>query len=68
MKKIWYNDIIPLYYPWSDYLRKRTFIGNIASEGDMENETPSSQRIVEVLLDETIWEQDNTYQSYIRPH
>jgi hypothetical protein len=85
-------------------------MGNVKAEGEMNEVTPGSQRIVEVLLDESdprpiwlqawggtntiaralktieedhpdkmeaaaqkirfyfIWEQDNTYQSYIRPH
>jgi hypothetical protein len=96
-------------YPTPEYLRARTFVGNVKAEGEMEEETPGSQHIVKVLLDESddrpvwlqawggpntiaralktieekfpqrmayvakkirfyfIWEQDNTYQSYIRP-
>jgi hypothetical protein len=84
-------------------------LGNVKAEGEMDEVTPGSQRIVEVLLDDSdprpiwlqawggpntiaralktieeehpdrmaevakkirfyfIWEQDNTYQSYIRP-
>ena len=97
-------------YPTPNYLRSRTALGNVISEGDMKDETPGSQLIVKVLLDETddrpvwlqawggpntiaralktieenhpekmtevakkirlylIWEQDSTYQDYIRPH
>lgn len=97
-------------YPTPEYLRKRTVLGNVKSEGDMEEETAGSELIVKVLLDETdkrpvwlqawggtntiaralktieekhpekmedvankirfffIWEQDNTYQEYIRKH
>lgn len=96
-------------YPTPEYLRSRTALGNVKSEGDMEEETAGSELIVKVLLDETddrpiwlqawggpntiaralktieekhpekmaavakkirfyfIWEQDKTYQSYIRP-
>jgi hypothetical protein len=96
-------------YPTADHLRSRVFVGNIKSEGEMDEVTPGSQRIVEVLLDHSdprpiwlqawggpntiaralktieethpermaevakkirlylIWEQDNTYQTYIRP-
>lgn len=97
-------------YPTPDYLRSRTFLGNVETEGEMEKITAGSQHIVKVLLDESddrpiwlqawggtntiaralktieeeypekmayvankirfffIWEQDDTYQSYIRPH
>ena len=97
-------------YPTPDYLRQRTVLGNVKSEGEMEEVTPGSLLIVDVLLDETddspiwiqawggmntiaralktieeehpdkmsyvagkirfflIWEQDNTYQEYIKPH
>jgi len=96
-------------FPAPDYLRSRAALGNIKSEGDMEEETPGSKLIVEVLLNESddrpiwlqawggtntiaralktieeqhpkrmaevaakirfffIWEQDETYQKYIRP-
>jgi hypothetical protein len=96
-------------YPKPEFLRSRTLMGNVKAEGEMDEVTPGSQRIVEVLLDESdprpiwiqawggtntiaralktienehpdrmeeiarkirfyfIWEQDNTYQSYIRP-
>jgi hypothetical protein len=96
-------------YPTAEHLRARTFVGNIKREGEMDEITPGSQRIVEVLLDGSdpraiwvqgwggtntiaralktiqerhpdrmtevarklrlylIWEQDETYQSYIRP-
>ena len=97
-------------YPSPAYLRERTVLGNVKAEGEMAEETPGSNLIVKVLLDETdnrpvwiqawggtntiaralksieekypdrmgevakkirfffIWEQDSTYQSYIRPH
>lgn len=97
-------------YPTVEYLRARTFLGNVKAEGEMEEVTPGSQHIVKVLLDESddrpiwlqawggpntiaralktieeehpermaevaqkirfffIWEQDETYQKYIRPH
>ena len=98
------------HYPTPEYLRDRTRLGNVKSEGAMEEVTPGSQLITRVLLDESdnrpvwllawggpntiaralktieeehpdkmayvahkirfffIWEQDSTYQSYIRPH
>ncbi|MCB1209812.1 MAG: DUF1593 domain-containing protein, partial [Verrucomicrobiales bacterium] len=97
-------------YPTPDSLQSRTLLGNVKTEGEMEEVTPGSKRIVEVLLDDSdprpvwiqawggtntiaralktieeehpekmaavakkirfyfIWEQDNTYQRYIRPH
>jgi hypothetical protein len=97
-------------YPTPETLRERTVLGNIKSAGEMDEITPGSQLIVNVLLDETddrpvwlqawggpntiaralktieeehpekmaevakktrlflIWEQDSTYQTYIRPH
>jgi hypothetical protein len=97
-------------YPTAELLRSRTFVGNVKAQGEMGEITPGSQRIVQVLLDNSdsrpiwlqawggpntiaralktieeehpgrmaevakkirlylIWEQDNTYQSYIRPH
>lgn len=97
-------------FPTPDYLRSRAALGNVKSEGDMDEETPGSKLIVKVLLDESderpiwlqawggtntiaralktieeehpesmaevaqkirfffIWEQDETYQKYIRPH
>jgi hypothetical protein len=96
-------------YPTPEFLRTRTLLGNVKAEGEMEEVTPGSKRIVEALLDDSdprpiwiqawggpntiaralttieeehpekmaavakkirfyfIWEQDNTYQSYIRP-
>nr|WP_184021321.1 nucleoside hydrolase-like domain-containing protein [Haloferula luteola] len=96
-------------YPTADFLRARTLLGNVKSEGDMEEPTDGSNRIVDVLLDASdprpvwiqawggtntiaralktiedehpermreaagkcrfffIWEQDSTYQDYIRP-
>lgn len=97
-------------FPKPEFLQARTLLGNVKTEGEMDEVTPGSQRIVDVLLDDTdprpiwiqawggtntiaralktieekhpekiaavaakirfylIWEQDNTYQSYIRPH
>lgn len=97
-------------YPTPEYLRSRTALGNVKSEGDMGEETAGSQLIAKALLDGTddrpiwlqawggpntiaralktieethpekmaavakklrfyfIWEQDSTYQDYIRPH
>lgn len=96
-------------YPAPEFLEERTLLGNVKDEGEMEEVTPGSQRIVEVLLDDSdprpvwlqawggcntiaralktienehpekmaevakkvrlflIWEQDSTYQDYIRP-
>ncbi|MFZ5831032.1 MAG: nucleoside hydrolase-like domain-containing protein [Planctomycetota bacterium] len=45
-------------FPSADELRRHVFVGNIATEGDMREETPGSNRIVEVLLDgnlEPVW-------------
>ncbi|MBD3377043.1 DUF1593 domain-containing protein [candidate division KSB1 bacterium] len=97
-------------YPTPETLQERTKLGNVKSEGEMDEITEGSQLIVNVLLDETddrpvwlqawggpntiaralktieeehpekmaevakkirlflIWEQDSTYQAYIRPH
>ena len=97
-------------YPSPEFLRSRSFLGNVDAEGEMEQVTPGSRRIVEVLLDRSdprpvwvqawggtntlaralrtieeehpermaevaarlrlynIWEQDSSYQEYIRPH
>lgn len=38
-------------YPSPDYLRSKVFIGNIDNVGEMNEETPGSNRIVDVLLD-----------------
>lgn len=96
-------------YPTPEYVRSITVLGNIKSQGDMEEETEGSNLIVQALLDESdkrpiwlqawggtntiaralktieerypdkmqhvaekvrlycIWEQDPTYQEYIRP-
>lgn len=40
-------------YPSPEYLNDRTRLGNVKSEGDMEEDTPGSDLIVEVLLDES---------------
>lgn len=97
-------------YPTPEFLQSRTLLGNVKSEGEMDEVTAGSQRIVKVLLDDSdprpvwiqawggtntiaralktiegqhpermaevakkirfyfIWEQDETYQKYIRPH
>ena len=97
-------------YPAPEYLREHTALGNVKSEGEMDEVTAGSQLIVRALLDGTddrpiwlqawggpntiaralrsieedhpermaevarkirfffIWEQDSTYQEYIRPH
>lgn len=96
-------------FPTPEYLRARTFLGNVKAEGEMEESTAGSQHIVKVLLDDSddrpiwiqawggtntiaralktieekhpqkmaqvagkirfffIWEQDSTFQDYIRP-
>ena len=96
-------------YPTPEFLRARTFLANVKAEGEMDEVTAGSQRIVEVLLNDSdqrpvwiqawggtntiaralktieqqhpermaevakkirfyfIWEQDDTYQKYIRP-
>ncbi len=96
-------------YPTPAYLQARTLLGNVEAEGEMDDATKGSQRIVDVLLDDSdhrpvwiqawggtntiaralktieerhpermaevaskirfffIWEQDETYQNYIRP-
>lgn len=95
-------------YPSPEFLQSRTLLGNVKAEGEMEEVTPGSKRIVAALLDSDprpiwiqawggvstiaralktieeehpekmaavakkirfffIWEQDKTYQSYIRP-
>jgi hypothetical protein len=97
-------------YPTPEFLRARTALGNVKTEGEMEEVTPGSQLLVKVLLNQAdarpvwvqtwggtntiaralktieeehpermaevaakirfvfIWEQDVTYQEYIRPH
>jgi hypothetical protein len=97
-------------YPTPEYLKERTVLGNVDSEGEMDKVTAGSQLIVKVLMDDSddrpiwleawggtntiaralktieedhpeqmaevakkmrfffIWEQDLTYQAYIRPH
>ena len=39
-------------FPTADYLRSRVFVGNIAYEGEMDAETPGSDHIVDILLEE----------------
>lgn len=97
-------------YPSVEELKKKTFLGNVEKEGEMEIVSDGAKRITEILLDKSdnrpiwvqawggtntiaralktiedeypsemsrvaeklrfyfIWEQDNTYQKYIRPH
>ena len=97
-------------YPTPEYLQTHTFLGNVKSEGEMDEITAGSSHIVKVLLDGSddrpvwlqawggpntiaralktieekhtekmayvankirfffIWEQDSTYQAYIRQH
>ena len=97
-------------YPSPELLQSITILGNVKAMNEMDEVTPGSQRIAEVLLDDSdprpvwiqawggtntiaralktieeehsdkmedtakkirfyfIWEQDDTYQSYIRPH
>ncbi|MBI0399959.1 DUF1593 domain-containing protein [Cyclobacterium marinum] len=97
-------------FPTAAFLRERTLLGNVKTEGEMTEVTAGSSHIVKVLLDETddrpiwiqawggtntiaralktieenypekmeyvankirlylIWEQDVTFQEYIRPH
>lgn len=40
-------------YPTTKLLQSRTLLGNVRSEGEMDEITPGSQHIVKVLLDET---------------
>lgn len=40
-------------YPSPEFLRSRTYLGNVETEGEMDKVTKGSQRIVEVLLDNT---------------
>lgn len=40
-------------YPSAEFLRSRTFLGNVETEGEMEKITDGSQQIVNVLLDES---------------
>lgn len=39
-------------YPAPEFLRSRSFLGNVDAEGEMEQITPGATRIVEVLLDD----------------
>ncbi|WP_407427971.1 nucleoside hydrolase-like domain-containing protein [Arcticibacter sp.] len=39
-------------YPKPQYLRERTVLGNVKTEGEMDEVTAGSQLIVKVLLDE----------------
>ncbi|KXI26909.1 nucleoside hydrolase-like domain-containing protein [Paraglaciecola hydrolytica] len=41
------------HYPSAEFLQKRTLLGNVKAEGEMDEVTPGSERIVEVLLDES---------------
>ena len=40
-------------YPTPEFLRAHTLMGNVKAKGEMNEVTPGSQRIVEVLLDES---------------
>jgi len=40
-------------YPTPKYLKERTFLGNVETEGEMDSITPGSQHIVKILLDES---------------
>ncbi|MGB5334489.1 MAG: DUF1593 domain-containing protein, partial [Woeseiaceae bacterium] len=40
-------------YPTPEFLQARTLLGNVKAEGEMDEVTAGSQRIVEVLLDES---------------
>lgn len=40
-------------YPSPEYLRQRSFLGNIAYKGEMDEVTPGSEHIVNVLLDKS---------------
>lgn len=61
----WIDDQIDIYeavydtlvehdsdYPDPDSLRERVYVGNIDDVGEMEKDTPGSDRIVDVLLDD----------------
>jgi len=53
-----YEDVFPKLsqhangFPTADALRKLVFTGNVANVGDMSRDTPGSDRIVQVLLDD----------------
>jgi hypothetical protein len=61
----WISDEIDLYsrvypflrqhadgYPTPEFLRSRTYVGNITNVGEMDQDTPGADRIVNVLLDD----------------
>src|SRR5262245_17895255 len=61
----WISDQLDLYarvypflrqhaggFPTPEFLRSRTYVGNIANVGEMEQDTPGADRIVRVLLDD----------------
>jgi hypothetical protein len=61
----WISDQIDMYsrvypflrqhadaYPTPEFLRSRTYVGNITNVGEMEQDTPGADRIVSVLLDD----------------
>lgn len=63
--EVWLDEQIDLYehiypklsqhadgFPTADALRKLVYTGNVANVGDMSRDTPGSDRIVEVLLDD----------------
>jgi hypothetical protein len=61
-------------YPTPEYLRAHTLLGNVETEGDMDAVSPGSQHpekmayVANKIRFFFIWEQDSTYQDYIRPH
>ena len=63
--EVWLDKQIDLYekvlpklsqhaegFPTADALRKLVYTGNVANVGDMSHDTPGSDRIVEILLDD----------------
>jgi len=63
--EVWLDNQIDLYesvypklskhaegFPTADALRKLVYTGNVANVGDMSHDTPGSDRIVEMLLDD----------------
>jgi hypothetical protein len=41
-------------YPTPEFLQSRTLLGNVKAEGEMQDVTPGSKRIVEVLLNDSV--------------
>ena len=58
-------------FPTPDYLRARTFLGNVKTEGEMDEITPGSQHIVKVLLDKSknrpVWDTSVGRHQHHRP-